>query len=167
MTEVQKYDLIEKFEDVEIRLYHPVVKAEVEINSNYENASSLGFRPLVNYISQNNIAMTAPVLQEQKGKNSWLVSFIMPSDAKKDKLPKPQNSNVSLQQIEQHYAAAISFKGFTTVKKIKEKEEKLKTILKKNNIKYIDPIRVARFDPPWKPGFLRHNEVIIKINYER
>jgi len=24
-------------------------------------------------------------------------------------------------------------------------------------------MRIARFDPPWKPGFMRHNEVIIPI----
>jgi hypothetical protein len=25
----------------------------------------------------------------------------------------------------------------------------------------------SRFDPPWKPGFLRHNEVLIRVKKER
>jgi hypothetical protein len=27
-------------------------------------------------------------------------------------------------------------------------------------------VRIARFDPPWKPGFIRHNELVVPINYQ-
>ena len=164
MTEVQKYDLIEKFEDVEIRLYHPVVKAEVEINSNYENASSLGFRPLVNYISQNNIAMTAPVVQEQQENKSWVVSFVMPAGMQLSQLPLPKDAKVKLREIKEHNAAALAFRGITTYKNVQEKESLLRNVLDKEGIKVVGPLKIARFDPPWKPGFMRHNEIIIPVS---
>ena len=61
MTERQKFDLIKKIPNtkVEIRRYHSCVMADVIVEAPYEQAGSLGFRPLVTYISQNNIAMTA------------------------------------------------------------------------------------------------------------
>ena len=63
MTERQKFDLVKKIPKtkVEIRRYHSCVMADVLVEGPYEQAGSIGFRPLVTYISQNNIAMTAPV----------------------------------------------------------------------------------------------------------
>ncbi len=27
----------------------------------------------------------------------------------------------------------------------------------------VGALRIARFDPPWKPGFMRYNEVILDL----
>lgn len=163
MTEQQKFELESKIENIEIRKYYPCVVAEVIISSDFDNATNYGFRPLVTYISQNNIAMTAPVLQEKNESGSWIVSFVMPDGMSIDDLPKAKDTQINLKKIEEHYAAAIVFKGLTNFKKSKEKEQELRQVLEKHHIETIGEARVARFDPPWKPGFLRHNEVIIKI----
>ncbi|MGA1117388.1 MAG: heme-binding protein, partial [Candidatus Nanopelagicaceae bacterium] len=85
MTERQKFDLIKKIPNtkVEIRRYHSCVMADMIVQAPFEQAGSLGFRPLVTYISQNNIAMTAPVLQELSDSRSWIVSFVMPAEMKR------------------------------------------------------------------------------------
>jgi SOUL heme-binding protein len=48
---------------------------------------------------------------------------------------------------------------------VKEKEGELRDVLTKENLHTLGALQVARFDPPWKPGFMRHNEVILQIEY--
>jgi hypothetical protein len=52
----------------------------------------------------------------------------------------------------------------TTASKIQEKESELRLALTNESLTPIGTLRIARFDPPWKPGFLRYNEVILDIN---
>lgn len=165
MTERRKFDLVKKIGDFEIRKYHPCVMAYVVVNSGYQNAGNIGFRPLVTYISQNQIAMTAPVVLEEKSEDSWVVSFVMPAEMKLADLPLPKNSKVTLRQVPEHHAASLSFSGLTPLNKITEKEKALRNLLAHEGLTPIGPIQIARFDPPWKPSFMRHNEVIIPINY--
>ena len=56
MTERQKYEVIQINDGIEIRRYLPYIAADVIINEDYDKASSLGFRPLANYIFSNNIS---------------------------------------------------------------------------------------------------------------
>jgi hypothetical protein len=105
MTERQIFDLVKKIENIEIRRYHPCVMADVIVDASYSNAGSIGFRPLVSYISENSIAMTAPVLQEQLHRESWVVSFVMPDGMELRDLPIPKNQRVTLRTIHQHTAA--------------------------------------------------------------
>ena len=164
MTERQKFRLIKKIGAVEIREYLPCVMADVVVNSEYRNAGNIGFRPLVTYISQNNIAMTAPVIQEENQNGSWVVSFVMPADKELSNLPIPKNSQVTLRQSIQFNAAVLPFSGYTTWKKVQSKEEELRAALQREGIKPIGPLQIARFNPPWKPGFARYNEVILPVS---
>ena len=160
MTERQKFDLVKKIGPVEIRRYHPCVMADVVVNSEYKNAGNIGFRPLVTYISQNKIAMTAPVVQEQNQAGSWVVSFVMPAHMQLSDLPLPKNSQVALREIHPHTAAVLSFSGMTSWHRVKEKESELRAVLEKEKIEPAGPMQIARFDPPWKPGFMRYNEIV-------
>lgn len=167
MTERWKFDVIKHIGKVEIRKFHASVFADVRVNSPFNMAGSLGFRPLVTYISQNQIEMTAPVLQEKVGEQSWMISFVMPEGAELSQLPIPKNSEVILRHVPDHFAAALSFGGFTSWKNVKEKEGELRKVLQREGITTAGPTRIARFDPPWKPGFLRHNEIVIPIQFQR
>jgi hypothetical protein len=166
MTERQKFDFVKKIprSKVEIRRYHPCVIADVLVEAPYSQAASLGFRPLVTYISQNNIAMTAPVLQESTDSSSWIISFVMPEGMTVADLPNPQSSKVTLRTLAEQLAAVLPFTGITTTSKIQEKESELRLALTNESLTPIGTLRIARFDPPWKPGFLRYNEVILDIN---
>ena len=129
MTERWRYDEVKKIEGVEIRKFHASVFADVTVHSPFNMAGSLGFRPLVTYISQNQIEMTAPVLQEKVGDQSWTVSFVMPEGAQLSDLPLPKNSDVKLRQVPEHFAAALSFSGASSWKTIEQKERELRKIL--------------------------------------
>ncbi len=164
MTEQQKYDLVERLpgSSVEIRKYHTCVLADVVVQADYQNAGNMGFRPLVTYISRNNIAMTAPFIQEPK-MHSWVVSFVMPDGMNEKDLPIPADSRVALRTVQEHFAAALTFSGITTENKVKAKEAELRSALAAANISSKGQVRIARFDPPWKPVFMRKNEVILEI----
>ena len=165
MAERQKFDLVKKIPrtKVEIRRYHPCVIADVIVEAPYSQAASLGFRPLVTYISQNKIAMTAPVLQESTDSRSWIISFVMPAEMTLRDLPNPQNSKVRLRTVPEQLSAVLAFTGLAPSSKIQEKELELRAALAKESLTPIGALRIARFDPPWKPGFLRYNEVILDL----
>ena len=167
MAERQKFDLVKKIPrtKVEIRRYHPCVIADVIVEAPYSQAASLGFRPLVTYISQNKIAMTAPVLQESTDSRSWIISFVMPAEMTVRDLPNPQNSKVRLRTVPEQLSAVLAFTGLAPSSKIQEKELELRAALAKESLTPIGALRIARFDPPWKPGFLRYNEVILDIKF--
>lgn len=162
MTERQKYEVIQISDGIEIRRYLPYVAADVVINEDYDKAASMGFRPLANYIFSNNISMTAPVIVEEKSPESWQVSFVMPYGSKLSEMPIPAN-NVKLRGEQEEICAAIKFNGNTSKNRIKKYEEKLLSYLKVQNIQKSGQLRIARFDPPWKPGIIRHNELIQPI----
>ena len=162
MTERQKYEVIQISDGIEIRRYLPYVAADVVINEDYDKAASMGFRPLANYIFSNNISMTAPVIVEEKSPESWQVSFVMPHGSKLSDMPTPAN-NVKLRGEQEEIYAAIKFNGNTSKNRIKKYEEKLLSYLKVQNIQKSGQLRIARFDPPWKPGIIRHNELIQPI----
>ena len=162
MTERQKYEVIKLIDDVEIRRYLPYVAADVVVNEEYEKAGNAGFRPLANYIFSNKISMTAPVLFEEQGEEAWQVSFVMPHGSKITEMPTPAN-NVKLREGKEEICAVIKFSGYTGEKRIKKFEERLLNTIHKHKMSAIGKVRIARFDPPWKPGFIRHNELIVPI----
>ena len=162
MTERQKYEVIQISDGIEIRRYLPYVAADVVINEDYDKAASMGFRPLANYIFSNNISMTAPVIVEEKSPESWQVSFVMPHGSKITEMPTPAN-NVKLREEKEEICAVIRFSGYTGEKRIKKFEEKLLHTIHKHKMSATGKVRIARFDPPWKPGFIRHNELIVPV----
>lgn len=164
MTEQQKFDVVQQIGRAELRRYHACVMADVTVHAAYRYAANLGFRPLVTYISQSSIAMTAPVVQEQQDQHSWIVSFVMPAGLHVADLPVPKDADVRLRSIDEHLAAALAFSGVTTESKVRAKESELRAILGREQLQPSGPMRLARFDPPWKPGFLRHNEVVIPVH---
>jgi len=69
MTETPTYTIEKKDEDIEIRVYPGYILAQVDVESDYDQAIGLGFRILANYIFGGNkkhseIPMTAPVSGE-------------------------------------------------------------------------------------------------------
>lgn len=162
MTEHQKFETLKQIGDLEIRRYLPYVTAEVIVEGDMQSAGNKGFRPLANYIFSNGIAMTAPVVIEETDSSHARVSFVMPDQSRIDRMPAPQ-VGVALRASDGEFCAALSFRGYTSARRVKTMEKKLQELVASAGLKPIGPIRVARFDPPWKPGFARHNEVVLPI----
>lgn len=163
MTEHQQYDVVRMMGKVELRRYAPCVMADSVVRGDYRRATYEGFGPLVTYISRNDIAMTAPVVQEGTGDESWRVSFVMPTGMHLSTLPRPANQQVTLREVPEHLAAALKFSGLATRRDVARKESELLEVLRLEGITPTSAVRVARFDPPWTPSFLRHNEVVVDV----
>lgn len=169
MTEQQKYKVVKKYSDFEIRDYESCIVAEVNVEGSLSTAGSYGFRPLFNYISQNNIAMTAPVLQVPVKNNLWKISFVMPSDSNISSLPIDKNAEVEIKQLPQSFYACLRFTGNYAQEKLEKNIKLLKNALLRESISEIgfdNNWRSARFDPPFKPSFLKRNEVQIPVEWK-
>jgi hypothetical protein len=112
--------------------------------------------------------MTAPVLQIPVKSNLWKISFIMPSGSDIASLPISKNSDVEIKQIPQGFYACLKFSGNFSELKIEKNLKLLRSSLTRESIKEIgneNNWRSARFDPPFKPSFLKRNEIQIPVNW--
>ncbi len=168
MTEELKYQVVKKFPNFEIRRYSDYVLAQVEGTGEFNAVTFSAFSPLFNYISGQNlsnqpIAMTAPVIQETIEPKRHRVSFVLPDDVAKSQIPVPANSKVVTKKVPAHHAAVLKYSGSWSDKLLAEKEAELRTAVAKAGLQTTGNVYFARFDPPWKPWFLKRNEVLIDL----
>jgi len=172
MTERQEFKVLQTYKDFELREYLPCVIAEVRVSGQLSASSSSAFSTLFNYISKGNnssqkIAMTAPVITAQKADRSdfpeWHVCFVMPSGSTFGHLPHPNDSQVTLRELDTETCIAKSFRGRATDELSQKIAQALRISASKANIALSDETRICRFDPPFKPGFLQYNEIVIPV----
>ena len=172
MTQRQEFRVLRAYSDFELREYLPCVIAEVKVSGQFSTSSSSAFSTLFNYISKGNkssqkIAMTAPVITAQKADRAesaeWHISFVMPSGSTYGQLPHPNNSQVTLRELDTETCVAKSFRGRATDELSRKVAEALRASAAKANIALSNETRICRFDPPVKPGFLQYNEIVIPI----
>lgn len=168
MTEQLKYEVLKKFPNFEIRRYPNHLLVQVHTKGEFKQASYDGFYPLLNYISGGNkssakIAMTAPVLQESIDVNEHVISFVLPESVSPESVPVPKESKLETKLIKAHDVAAIKFRGSWSAASMQENGRKLLSELSKLGIETKGSIYYARFDPPWKPPIIRHNEALIDL----
>jgi len=110
--------------------------------------------------------MTAPVIAATEGalnSNQWRIAFVMPADSSIKDLPAPRDSSVVLVEKKEEICAALSFKGRATVELATRNERELRQLAHDLNYTLSEEVRICRFDPPFKPGFLHYNEIVIPI----
>ena len=172
MTKRQEFKVLQDFGSFELREYAPCVLAEVKVSADYSAAGSAAFGSLFGYISKGNksaqkIAMTAPVIaahsEAKSQSDEWFVSFVMPAGSTLDQMPVPNNSQVVLRELVAEKCVALPFRGRATEQLVARKVSELRTTAAGANILLTDEIRVCRFDPPFKPGILQYNEIVIPL----
>lgn len=161
VAEKQKYVVLKKFAEFETREYFPVVMADVVLGADRSSAANKAFGFLFKYISKNKISMTAPVLQEKMPDDKWRVSFVMPASSQMEDLPEPSETQVSLRHVGSERIAVLRFSGGSSESLVSRKEEKLRALMNTHGLLAQGAARVARFNPPWIPPFMRHNEINI------
>ena len=180
-VETPNYEIVKSQDAIEIRQYEPIIIAEVQMSGKREDAIGDGFRLLADYIFGNNIAnqdiaMTAPVqqqestkiamtapVQQQSAGNYWQVSFVMPSEYTMDTLPKPVNERVVLKEIPAKTFVAITFSGTNSDENVKAHEKILLEYVEANDLSVISTPKYAFYNPPWTLPPMRRNEVMIEI----
>jgi len=181
-VEEAEYRVIEKSGDIELRDYSPAIVAETLVNEDFEDAGNRAFRKLFKYISganaeQDNIAMTTPVAQEKRSAkiamtapvsqrsnaDGWAVSFMMPAAYTLDTIPRPTDPDIVVREIPAYRAVAIRYSGRWTENNYLDHLEILQDWIANSNLQAIGEPVWARYDPPFKPWFLRRNEIIVAV----
>lgn len=157
------YSIALKESDYELRDYPELAIVETAMQEE-ENRENSGFRKLFAYISGKNkgsesIAMTTPVfISGDRDK----MAFVLPADFSSARIPIPLDSSLSIKNVPPGRFAVLRFNGGRSSTKELEKLLQLNKWLDGKNLKSNSLPIYAYFDPPWTPGFLRRNEVMLR-----
>jgi hypothetical protein len=168
MTLQQPYKVLAQHKGFELREYPAGIQIETTVGGDFVSAGNRGFRPLVQFISGNNkarqsIAMTAPVIQESSGAAKHMVRFVLPEEMKSSDVPAAVDASVKVIEVPRHVAAAKRFSGSWSQDRFDLEGKKLISELLSSGLETVGSLYFARFDPPWKPGFLKRNEDLIRV----
>lgn len=174
MTEQQPYEVLKKYAQFELRHYPAHLEAQVLVSGDFISAGNYGFGPLVRFISGNNVAnqklaMTAPVIQQTQPTGKHLVSFVLPAGTDLAAVSKPTDASVAVLEVPPFNAVALGFSGRWDTERFDQQEQLLRRLAGQAIIDgqlagVLDTAAsFARFDPPFKPWFLRRNEVVIRV----
>ena len=170
MTDTAPYEVLLKFEQMEVRRYPKLILATVS-----GPADDSEFGHLFNYITGNNrtshkIAMTTPVITSERVdmtapviSDSESMSFVMPQKYTMETVPEPMDAHVRIREVPARKVAVVRFKGYTREKTVEEETELLLCELKKANIETLGRPFLMRYNSPFTPGFMRRNEVGIEV----
>jgi hypothetical protein len=173
MTEQQQYEVVSTVGSVELRRYARCTVADVVMQGSASSVGNKAFGPLVRYISSAQLSMTAPVLQASSSGSvaaeSWTVSFVLPGSKGLDDYPLPVDAQVSLREMPEHLALATTWSGRWSYSSVESHTATILSLLSdpasplsSQFVQAGAPVW-ARYDPPWKPWFLRRNEVLIEV----
>ena len=181
MTEQQPYEVVQSYPAFELRRYPAHLVAEVSVHGSFEDAGNRAFRSLFGYITGRNesarsvamtapvvqetahsekIAMTAPVVQVDDGSDDHVVAFVLPASLTAETAPVPTDPQVRVREVPERLAAAMRYSGRWTETAYRRRLAQLESAVVEAGLLPSGAVRFARFDPPFKPWFLRRNEVV-------
>ncbi|MFN5272153.1 MAG: SOUL family heme-binding protein [Planctomycetota bacterium] len=171
--ESAEYKVVESDGKFEVREYPDLmlVATKTKLDAQGRDGS---FMKLFRYISGANesdkkISMTTPVFMENdKEESAVQMGFVMPKDIAVGGVPAPTGEGVDVRKRVGGRFAVLRFSGQLTTKSAKESETKLRTWMATKGLVADDSIEssgveTAGYDPPFTPGPLRRNEVLIRL----
>jgi DNA gyrase inhibitor GyrI len=164
--ESPEYRVVEKDGVFETRDYPALIVAETSMSADGKDMNS-GFNKLFRFITGGNsktekIAMTTPVLVNPASSNPSM-AFVMPGKYVLSELPQPADESVSLRKIEAARYVVMRFSGSRSRKNREENSARLLAWTNSKDLKPLSAPEFAYYDPPWIPGFLRRNEVKVRV----
>jgi hypothetical protein len=176
------YEVTRQLGGVELRQYAPYVVAEVVLNVAAEDAGNQAFPILAGYIFGKNkgekklemtapvtqtaaparMAMTAPVTQASVP-GGMLVQFVLPKSVTLATAPEPTDPRVQLRQMPAAQWAVIRYSGTWSQANYEEHLTQLKAALDASGVATQGEPVLARYDAPFKPWFLRRNEIWLAL----
>ncbi|AMM32976.1 heme-binding protein [Sinomonas atrocyanea] len=117
------------------------------------------------------VTMTAPVLQSgpldasraggaAAGEGAYAVAFVLPAGMTEESAPVPADPRVRIRTVPGSTAAVLRFSGRGSGEAFAKRSRELRDAMAAAGLEPSGPPRFARFDPPFKPFFLRRNEVV-------
>lgn len=182
--EEPRFRVLERDGAYELREYAPYLVAETRVTADFERAGNAAFRRLFRYISGHNttrqkIAMTAPVTQSRPpgekiamtapvtqvaADQGYLVAFVVPAKYTLDTVPAPNDPTVRIREIPSQRVAVWRYSGRWTAANYGQHEAELRRAMAARGIRATGAPILARYNPPFMPGFMRRNEVLIPVS---
>ncbi len=167
MVKSVPYEVVKHLGDAELRRYDDLVLATV-----YDMDDEEAFSLLFQYISGNNeeetkIPMTAPVVSRSGDpadpNSEGMMAFVLPPDTKFAEVPKPADPRVVIEIGEGGLFAVMRFRGRAGGVDVQGRTEDLKAELKGSDHVMDGRPLLLRYSSPFTPGFMRHNEVAVRL----
>lgn len=176
--------------DIELRDYPGYLVAETRVPGSRSDAGNESFRRLAGYIFGGNrtqqkfamtapvttspapavepakgetLAMTQPVTQTQTESGEWLVQFVLPKGQTLTSLPQPNDPRVTLRALPARRYAVIRYSGTWSDANFDEHLALLRAAMAREKLLPLGEPVWARYDPPFKPWFLRTNEILLEV----
>ena len=148
----------------EVRDYPALTLVETPVTG---PQGSAGFGRLFRFITGSNeggqkIAMTTPVFMGGNDGTATM-AFVMPTELKPDRVPKPVDGSLSVREIQPGRFAVLLFSGGRSANREQAALAQLKTWMAAEKLSSSSPPVYGYFDPPWTPPFLRRNEVMLRL----
>jgi len=172
--ESAEYTILESDGNIELREYPELMLATTNMGTRIQGDDG-SFGRLFQYISGSNeakqkIAMTTPVFMEPESDQttSGQMSFVIPKEVAQSKIPAPANEQVQVSIRPAGKFAVIRFAGRIDTEICLKQRSKLEAWIedKGHAVDGEGEAEVAGYDPPWTPGPLRRNEILIRIESE-
>jgi len=182
-TEEPDYTVVQLLDGAEVRQYAPYVVAQVLVDGPAEQAGNDAFPILAGYIFGRNkgerkLAMTAPVTQapapvklemtapvtQTPATGGYIVQFVLPRGITLDTAPEPLDPRVQLREEPGGRIAVIRYSGFWSRSNDDEHLAKLQAALRSAGLRWRSEPTLSRYDPPFKPWFLRRNEIWLRLD---
>jgi hypothetical protein len=171
--ETAEYKVVESDGKFEVREYPDLmlVATTTKLDAQGRDGS---FMRLFRFISGENqsgqkISMTTPVFMENDKANSRVqMGFVMPQEVAGNGVPAPTGEQVEIRKRAGGRFAVVRFPGQLTSKRAKESEASLRAWMETKGLAAADSadgsgVETAGYDPPFTPGPLRRNEVLIRL----
>lgn len=164
--ETARYKVEKKDGPFEIRTYESHEVVTTKMKGGEQNGS---FGRLFKYISgenedQEKIKMTTPVFMPATEDGQMQeMQFVIPEKVTQAGAPTPANSSVKKKKMSGGKMAVLRYSGGSSSAKRKKKLAELRAEIESRGLVATGSPLFAGYDPPWTPGPLRRNEVLLRI----
>ena len=154
--ETAPYEVLRADGAFELRAY-----PELPLVTTRDDGADGSFMRLFRYISganasQEKIAMTTPVFMVDNR-----MAFVLPADQKE--APAPASKDVRLEKRPAGRVAVVRFSGQRSTEADGAALSKLRAWMAQQGLKETGKPFSASYDPPWTPGPMRRNEVLVPL----
>ncbi len=176
--ESAEYSIVESDGKFEVRQYPDLMLVATTTQMDAEGRDG-SFMRLFRYISGANesdqkISMTTPVFMENDQADAEVqMGFVMPKNVATQGVPAPTGAGVTVRKRAGGRFAVLRFSGRLDSKLAKESEAELRDWMKSKRLvaaeaevddpKQSSGVETASYDPPFTPGPLRRNEILIRL----
>ncbi|TWU13244.1 SOUL heme-binding protein [Symmachiella macrocystis] len=166
--ETAKYTVIEVDGSFETRSYPDLMLATTNMKVQPEDDDG-SFMRLFQYISGANdndqkVAMTTPVFMESQNADSpGQMGFVLPKDVSEVRVPEPSDEEVEIEKRAGGKFAVVRFAGRMNSETVAKAKKDLQQWMDSRGFVAEGAPELAGYDPPWTPGPLRRNEILIRL----